>query len=454
MTSIPDEFLPMGISKSKPLDLCMIGAAPFAALIRRKNVEVFAISMRDIEKALSPKEYVDPAVKLPTMYHDVLNAFSKADADKLPPRRPYDHKINLEAGKTPPYGPLYGMSQDELRVLKKYLDDNLKKGFISPSTSQAASPVLFVKKPGGGLRFCVDYRALNAITVKDRYPLPLVTETLARLSKAKYFTKLDVIAAFNRMRIADGDEWKTAFRTRYGLFEYNVVPFGLSNAPSAFQHFINNVLHEHLDEFCSAYIDDILIYSDDLESHQKHVRWVLEATRKVGLQLDIKKCEFHVSEVTYLGLIVSTEGIRMDPRKVEAVLNWETPRNLKDIQAFIGFANFYRRFVRGFSAAAAPLLRLSRKGVPFTWSRECETAFQDLKHRFCTAPILIRFDPDKEILVETDASDFVSAGVLSQRDDSGVLRPVAYFSKKHATAECNYEIYDKELLAIIRCFEE
>jgi hypothetical protein len=208
-----------------------------------------------------------------------------------------------------------------LRVLKKYLDDNLKKGFISPSTSQAASPVLFVKKPGGGLRFCVDYRALNAITVKDRYPLPLVTETLARLSKAKYFTKLDVIAAFNRMRIADGDEWKTAFRTRYGLFEYNVVPFGLSNAPSAFQHFINDVLHEHLDEFCSAYIDDILIYSDDLESHQKHVRWVLEATRKAGLQLDIEKCEFHVSEVTYLGLIVSTEGIRMDPRKVEAVLN-------------------------------------------------------------------------------------------------------------------------------------
>jgi RNase H-like domain found in reverse transcriptase/Reverse transcriptase (RNA-dependent DNA polymerase)/Integrase zinc binding domain/Integrase core domain/Aspartyl protease/Chromo (CHRromatin Organisation MOdifier) domain len=454
MTSIPDEFLPIGISKSKPLDLCMIGAAPFATLIKRKNVEVFAISMRDIEKALSPKKYVDPAAKLPTIYHDILDAFSKADADTLPPRRPYDHKINLEAGKTPPYGPLYGMSQDELRVLKKYLDDNLKKGFISPSTSQAASPVLFVKKPGGGLRFCVDYRALNAITVKDRYPLPLVTETLARLSKAKYFTKLDVIAAFNRMRIADGDEWKTAFRTRYGLFEYNVVPFGLSNAPSAFQHFINDVLHEHLDEFCSAYIDDILIYSDDLESHQKHVRWVLEATRKAGLQLDIEKCEFHVSEVTYLGLIVSTEGIRMDPHKVEAVLNWETPRNLKDIQAFIGFANFYRRFVRGFSAAAAPLLRLSRKDIPFAWSKECETAFQDLKYRFCTAPILMRFDPDKEILVETDASDFVSAGVLSQRDDSGVLRPVAYFSKKHTAAECNYEIYDKELLAIIRCFEE
>jgi Reverse transcriptase (RNA-dependent DNA polymerase) len=213
------------------------------------------------------------------------------------------------------------MSQDELRVLKKYLDDSLKKGFISPSTSQAASPVLFVKKPGGGLRFCVDYRALNAITVKDRYPLPLVTEILTRLSKAKYFTKLDVIAVFNRIRIADGDKWKTAFRTRYGLFEYNVVPFGLSNAPSAFQHFINDVLHEHLDEFCSAYIDDILIYSDDLESHQKHVRWVLEATRKAGLQLDIEKCEFHVSEVTYLGLIISTEGIRMDPYKVEAVLN-------------------------------------------------------------------------------------------------------------------------------------
>jgi hypothetical protein len=458
MNSVPEKFLPIGIAdpvpKFKPLDLCIIGAAPFSMLAKRDGVEVYAISIRDIEKALSLKEHIDPATKLPLEYHDLLDVFSKTDANTLPPRRPYDHKISLQPGEIPGYGPLYGMSQDELKVLKKYLDDNLKKGFIRASASPAASPVLFVKKPGGGLRFCVDYRALNAITVKNRYPLPLVTETLARLSKAQFFTKLDVIAAFNRLRMAEGDEWKTAFRTRYGLFEYNVVPFGLSNAPSAFQHFINDVLHEHLDEFCSAYIDDILIYSNDLRSHRKHVRWVLEALQKAGLQIDIEKCEFHVQEVIYLGLIISTDGIRMDPRKIKAVREWETPQNVKDIQAFIGFANFYRRFVKDFSKIAAPLLYLTRKDVPFTWSVECERAFQDLKNRFCSAPILMRFDPDKGILLETDASDFVSAGVLSQRDDLGVLRPVAYFSKKHSAAECNYEIYDKELLAIIRCFEE
>lgn len=460
LSSVPEKFTPAGIcsalttTSTRPLDICMIGAAPFTRLAKQRNVEVFAISIRDIEKALSPKPEVDPKTKVPIEYYDLLEVFSRHDADTLPPRRPYDHKIHLEPGQTPGYGPLYGMSQDELRVLKKYLDDNLKKGFIRASSSPAASPVLFVKKPGGGLRFCVDYRALNSITVKDRYPLPLVSETLARLSKAKYFTKLDVIAAFNRLRMAEGEEWKTAFRTRYGLYEYNVMPFGLANAPSSFQHFINDVLHKYLDLFCTVYIDDILIYSDNLTEHKEHVRRILESLRKAGLQLDIEKCEFHQTEVTYLGLIISTRGIRMDPAKVAAVREWETPKCVRDVQSFIGFANFYRRFVKDFSKLSAPMQRLVRKDVPFLWSSECERAFQELKNRFCSAPILMRFDPDKKILVETDASDYVSAGVLSQRDNEGILRPVAFFSKKHSAAECNYEIYDKELLAIVRAFEE
>ena len=460
LNSVPEKFTPAGIcpaptnEPTRPLDICMIGAAPFTRLTKQRNVEVFAISIRDIEKALSPKPEVNPKTKVPIEYHDLLDVFSRHDADTLPPSRPYDHMIALEPGKTPGYGPLYGMSQDELKVLKKYLDDNLKKGFIRASSSPAASPVLFVRKPGGGLRFCVDYRALNAITIKDRYPLPLVSETLSCLSKAKFFTKLDVIAAFNRLRMAEGEEWKTAFRTRYGLYEYNVMPFGLANAPSSFQHFINDVLHEFLDTFCTAYIDDILVYSSTLSKHKRHVRRVLEALRRAGLQLDVEKCEFHKTEVTYLGLIISTSGLRMDPAKVAAVREWATPMCVRDVQSFIGFANFYRRFIKDFSKLSAPMQRLVRKDVPFKWSLECEKAFDELKDRFCSAPILMRFDPEKEILVETDASDYVSAGILSQRDDDNVLRPVAFFSKKHSTAECNYEIYDKELLAIIRAFEE
>ena len=277
--------------------------------------------MRDIDKALKITPSVDPATLLPPEYHDFLDVFSRELADTLPERRPYDHKIQLQEGKTSTFGPLYGMSQDELRVLKKYLENNLAKGFIQASSSPAASPVLFVKKPSGGLRFCVDYRGLNAMTVKNRYPLPLIRETLDRLAKAKYYTKLDIIAAFNKLRMAYGDEWKTAFRTRYGLYEYNVLPFGLTNGPSSFQNFINDTLHDFLNVFCTAYMDDILIYSNSKKEHTQHVRQVLERLRAAGLQVDIEKCEFSVTEIKYLGLIITTHGIKMNPEKVNAVMD-------------------------------------------------------------------------------------------------------------------------------------
>ena len=436
------------------LDICMIGAAPLARLSRKPNHEIFAVSVKDVEQALAPKTYTDPAKKLPQQYHEFLDVFSRKEADTLPEHRQYDHRIELEPGKTPPYGPLYGMSQNELKVLRKYLDDNLKKGFIQASSSPAASPVIFVRKPGGGLRFCVDYRALNAITIKNRYPIPLIQETLARLSKAKVYTKLDIIAAFNRLRIAKGDEWMTAFRTRYGLFEYLVMPFGLANAPSSFQHYVNDVLRPYLDIFCTAYIDDILIYSDSVSEHRKHVELVLGALRQAGLQLDIDKCEFHQTEVLYLGLIISTDGIRMDPQKIEAILQWEAPKNVRDVRAFLGFANFYRRFIDSFSALSAPLVRLTKKDVRFIFDRVCQKAFQALKDAFTSAPILRHFDPDLPCIVEADSSDYALGGILSQKDAQGITRPVAYFSHRLSPAECNYEIYDKELLAIIRCFEQ
>ncbi|KAH0603205.1 uncharacterized protein H6S33_008209 [Morchella sextelata] len=221
------------------------------------------------------------------------------------------------------------------------------------------------------------------------------------------------------------------------------MPFGLTNASANFQHFINDCVRDYLDMFCTAYLDDILIYSDTFEEHQVHVEKVLEALQRNGVLLKPEKCKFHTQSTTYLGLIIEPNGIRMDPRKVETVKNWTVPKTVKDVQAFLGFANFYRRFIRGFSELASPLTRLTS-----------QIAFNALKEAFTTAPILTHFNPEKEITVETDASDYVSAGVLSQYDDNGTLRPVAYFSKKHSPAECNDEIYDKELLAIIRSFEE
>ena len=464
------------LSPVQPPDLSihMIGAAPFSTLMKKRENEIFtaslydidevirtrqsvflsAASMKDVEKTLKPKIHIDPAPIVPKEFHDLRDVFSKTEADKLPPHRPYDQKIVLTEGAVPPSGPLYKMSAPELLVLQKYLKENLAKGFIRASSSPASSPVLFARKPSGGLRLCVDYRALNAIIVKNRYPLPLIQETLDRLAKAVIFSKFDIVAAFNKLRMQKGQEWMTAFKTRYGLYEYEVMPFGLCGGPGSFQHYINDILREFLDVFCTAYIDDILIYSRSVKEHKVHVRKVLEALRAAGLQLDIEKCEFFVTETTYLGLIISDKGIQMDPQKVAAIKEWLSPKNVRDIQAFVGFANFYRRFVRGFSEIASPLIKLTKKNKVFAWDEKCEKAFQALKDAFLSDTVLMNFDPEKKIVVEVDASDWVVGGVLSQYDDEGTLRPVAFFSKKHSPAEINYETYDKELMAIVRAFEE
>ncbi|KAI0992309.1 hypothetical protein K3495_g15877, partial [Podosphaera aphanis] len=298
------------------------------------------------------------------------------------------------------------MSRDELLVLRKTLTELLDKGFIRVSNSPAAAPVLFVKKPGGGLRFCVDYRGLNRITRKDRYPLPLIYETLRNISKAKWFTKLDVIAAFHKIRIAEGDEWKTAFRTRYGLYEWLVTPFGLANAPSTFQKYINWTLREYLDNFCSAYVDDILIYSSGSKmEHQEHVRKVLQRLRVAGLQIDIDKCEFETKRTKYLGFIIEAgKGLQMDPEKIEAIKNWEAPTSVKGVRGFLGFANFYRRFIHKFAELAKPLTDLTRKDCKFQWNSDADLAFRKLKEIFISAPALGQFDYDKPTRIETDSS--------------------------------------------------
>lgn len=416
-----------------------------------------AITEEDIEKFMDGKPPPDLAEihqRLPTGYHDLIDAFTPSEAETLPPHRPFDHKIELLPGQTPPNSRVRPMSQAELRVIRKYLDEHLAKGFIRPSSSSAAAPVLLARKPGGGIRICVDYRGLNNVTVKNRYPIPLIRETLDALAHAKFYTKLDITAAFNRLRIAPGDEWKTAFITRFGLFECLVANFGMTGAPSSFQHYINHTLFDLLDKYVTAYLDDVLIYSESRSEHRRHVREVITRLRDAGLTIDIRKCEFETKSTKYLGLIISDKGVGMDPDKVAAVTSWEPPETLKDLQRFVGFSNFYRRFIKGFSKIALPLTsRMSReKWRPF--DTEATKAFEDLKSAFVSAPVLSYYRPDRSTVVEVDASDWAAGGVLSQYNDEGVLHPVAYFSAKHSPAECNYEIYDKELLAIVKAFEE
>jgi len=420
----------------------------------KKELHLFTTTTAEELEAYRQSKNVDPATLLPNRYSKHLHVFSKKEADILPKHGTHDHAIHLKEGAQAPASALYGMSHNEAQELRRYLDENLGKGFIRASRSEAAAPVLFVKKAEEGLRFCVDYRGLNAITVKNRYPLPLIFETLNRLSRAKIFIKLDIIAAFNRLRIREEDESLTAFRTRFGLFEYLVMPFGLCNGPASFQNYINDTLREYLDEFCTAYLDDILIYSDNEAEHEIHVNRVLQKLAQAGLQVDITKCAFHVTEVPYLGLIITIKGVKMDPAKVNTIVNWPTLVNVKDVQSFLDFANFYRRFIYGYSKIAAPLTRLTRKDVTFEWFTDCQAAFDTLKKAFTSDVILRHYNPDLQLVVETDASDYVSGGILSQYDKNDVLHPVAYFSKKHNPAECNYEIYDKELMAIVRAFEE
>ncbi|KAL5596445.1 uncharacterized protein BROUX77_007129 [Berkeleyomyces rouxiae] len=448
----------------------MVMASVFAAEIRhskKKNeeIQVFAATIHDINKALEVKRRMtlgEITEQLSEELKHLGHVFLDDEKRDLPPNRPgIDHAIKLTKDnngkeKEVPWGPLYGMSRDELLVLRKTLSDHLDKNWIRASSSPGGAPVLFVRKPGGGLRFCVDYRGINAITEKDRYPLPLISETLRSLAKARYFTKVDVRAAFHKIRVKEGDEWKTAFRTRFGLYEWLVTPFGLTGAPATFQRYINSTLREHLDDFCSAYLDDVLIYTDgSRKEHMEKVELVLKKLGDAGLCLDLNKCEFAVTETKYLGFIIQAgQGVKVDPAKVAAIREWVPPTNVKGVRSFIGFANFYRQFIDSFSEVAAPLVSLTKKGVPWKWGQAEERAFETLKNLFITAPVLAMWDEDRTTVVECDCSGWALGGTLSQVDDDGKLRPVAFFSKKLSPAEVNYEIHDKELLAVVKCLEE
>ena len=251
------------------------------------------------------------------------------------------------------------------------------------------------------------------MTRKDRYPLPLIDEVLARVSKAKIYTKLDIRQAFHRIRMHPDSEEMTTFRTRYGSYKCKVLPFGLTNGPATYQRYMNDVLFEYLDDFCTAYLDDILIYSENELEHEEHVKKVLEKLRKAGLQADIKKSEFHVTRTKYLGFILSTQGVEVDPTKTEVIRQWKVPSTVPGIQSFLGFCNFYRRFIREYGRVARPLNLLTRKDTPFQWTEDCQKAFNKLKDALTSTPVLRHYQLEKETKVKTDALNSVVARVLS-----------------------------------------
>ncbi|KAL0156998.1 hypothetical protein M9458_048244, partial [Cirrhinus mrigala] len=360
----------------------------------------------------------------------------KRSAAQLPPHRPYDLAIDLVPGAVPPRGRLYSLSATEHQTMEEYVAEGLRAGTIRPSSSPAAAGFFFVKKKDGGLRPCVDYRGLNQITIKNRHPLPLTNTALDALSGARFFTKLDLRSAYNLVCIREGDEWKTAFITPTGHYETLVMPFGLCNSPSAFQQFINDVLRDMLGRWCYAYLDDILIYSKTLEEHTQHVRAVLRRLLAHQLYCKLEKCAFHQHCTTFLGFVISSQGVAMDPQKLEAVRSWPLPTSLKQLQRFLGA-----------SAQLQHLSLLSPNHLTELFTSPPRPS-KPSRH-FLTHP-----NPDKPFVVEVDASDVGVGAVLSQRGPDGKLHPCSFFSRKFNPTQQHYGVGDRELLAIKWALEE
>ncbi len=355
----------------------------------KKKFHLTAFTTQEDLEVYRQSKNVDSVTTLSFKYFEFLDIFFKKNVDILSLHQAHDHVIHLKEDAQFSVFALYDMSRDEILELRRYLNENLSKDFIRVSRFQTIVSVLFVKKFEEELCFCVNYWDLNAITVKNRYSLSLISETLNHLSRAKIFIKLNIISAFNQLQIKEEDEALIVFRTRFKLFKYLVMFFDLCNESVSFQKYINNILREHLDKFCTAYLNDILIYFDNELKHEIHVKLILRKLQEADLQMNIIKCEFQVTQVLYLELIIIIEEIKMNSSKIDIIVNWLILINVKDVQSFLDFANFYRRFIYDYSRIAISLTRLIRKDVFFVWSQKCQIAFNILKKVF-TFKIILR----------------------------------------------------------------
>ena len=439
----PSSSLPS--SESSPLSHPMLGI--HEALRRGQRV-----CAADLSSAIQSS--VDPLTQARReMLAEFKDVFPEKLPDGLPPERAIDHKIELVPGSTPPSRPTIRLSTPELAELKRQLTELEAAGRIQESKSPYGAPILFVKKKSGEMRMCIDYRALNNITVKNKYPLPRVDELFDQLQGAKYFSKFDLRSGYHQIRIDKNDVAKTAFRTRYGHYEFLVLPFGLTNAPATFMHLMHQSFLKLLDTCVLVFLDDILVYSRTLAEHRQHVRQVLEILREQKLYAKESKCELFKEEVEFLGHLVGRNGVRMMEDKVKAVQEWPTPTCVGHVRSFIGTAGYYRKFIRDFSRLAAPLTSLTKDNVKFEWGPEQEQAFQALKQAVVQGPVLVLPDPKLPFIVHTDASGFATGAVLSQDHGKGP-QPIAFLSKKMLDAETRYPVHEQELLAIINALGE
>ena len=432
-----------------------------------KNVH----SSRKIQVSLAAAKKLDEAIEIPKAWLKHSDIFDDEKTYQLPKHDSTDHVIDLKKSKTPSYDSIYSLFEKELKVLKQYIDRHLIIEFIRFFTFSVDVSILFVKKKDGDLRLCVNYRGLNLLTIKNRYLLSFIEESINRFSKVKIYTRLNITAAYHRLKIRKGDEWKTTFRTRYGHFEYQVLLFDFTNALASFQVYINRILTKKLNVCVIVYLNDIIVYSKTLEQHDKNVCWVLKQLRLFSLYVARSKCQFQTNTIDFVNFRVSIKRVQMMIDKLEVIRSWPRLTSMIHIMQFIDFANFYKRFIRNFFKIVAPFIEMLKnnsnfrksnrrrkrgntlKGSVTFLSKEASEIFETLKEAFMTVFVLRHFDSAKFSRVEIDAFDKVIEAILSQQDENDHWHFVAYLFRKMISTKNNYEIHDKELLIIIDVFK-
>lgn len=405
----------------------------------------------DLGLALVTEQTSENLANLPEFiqneYEDVVTNESPKD---LPDFKTITHKIHLIPGSKPTARSPYRMTKFETEELKKQINQLLKQGFIKKSNSPFAAPVLFVKKKDKSLRLCVDYRLLNIITIRDAFPIPVIDDLLFKLGNSKVFSKLDLMSGYFQIRMQPEHEERTAFVTPFGQYQWKVMPFGVTNGPATFQRFMNEVLEDCPNSL--VYLDDILIHSESKEKHEKDIKRVLNKLREHKLIAKQSKCEFFKNELEFLGFTISDKGIAPNNAKVETIQNWPKPKNEKDAMKFMGLCNYYRRFVANFSKISAPINQYMSKHSK--WTEVQDKAWNELKERLITPPILTIPDFEKRFRLTTDASELALGAVLEQVDDNGKLEGIiAFHSKKFLPAQTRYPIMEKEFLAVIEALK-
>jgi len=380
--------------------------------------------------------------------------FGKVESERIPTRKVWDHAIDLKETFKPWKRRIYPLSKNEREEVQNFVEDQLRKGYIRLSKSPQMSLVFFVGKKDGSKRMVMDYRNLNDQTVKNNYPLPLITNLIDNMESKRVFTKMDLWWGFNNIRIKEGDEWKEAFTTHMRSFEPTVMFFGMTNLPATFQAMMNKILRDIINEGkVAAFVDDMLVGTETEEGHDEIVEEILRRLEENNLYIKPEKCAWKVRKIGFLEVVIGPSRIEMEKEKVDRVLSWPELRNVKDIRKFLGLVNYYRRFIKNFAQIARPMNVLMRKNVKWQWEEEQQKVFDELKRVFMTKPVLAAPDLDKEFRVEADASNYTTGGVLSMKGSDELWRPVAFISKSLSDTERNYEIHDKEMLAVVRCLE-